>query len=123
MKRTITYTIKGKDYEAELARVEHTHLGNEDHGILSVNVHFAGIGGSWEQGTGHYFADRPNRMFPWVCALLTFFGGTWEGIAGKECFILRESYSGPIVGLADKGGTDYLLFQDIRDEVQEGEDG
>lgn len=122
MERKTTITIGETDYQAELARVESTHLGFEDHGILSVNVAFEGIGGGWGQGTGHYFADRPNRMFPWVRALIVLFGVRWEDIQGKECFILREDCSGPIVGLASKSDNDYVLFETIREEVNQGEE-
>ncbi|WNT44269.1 hypothetical protein SEA_CANDC_57 [Microbacterium phage CandC] len=115
MERKTTITLKGVEYEAQLARVESTHLGYEDHGIFSVNVNFKGVDGGWGQGTGHRFADTPERLFPWVKMLVSFFGsfGKWEDIVGKECYVLRTSYSGPIVGLVSKMSDEALLFEDI----------
>lgn len=115
MERKTTITIKGVDYEAQLARVKGTHLGYEDHGIFSVNIDFEGVSGSWGQGTGHRFADTPARLFPWVKMLTSFFSsfGKWEDIVGKECFVLRRSYGGAIVGLVSKVSDEALLFDDI----------
>lgn len=117
MQKKLTIEIAGVEYEAQLATIKHTHLGKEDHGILSVNIHFAGVGGSWEQGTGHYFADTAEKMFPWVSAFIDFLG-PWESIPGKEVYVLRESYSGPIVGLVHKTSDDYLMLKDIQAHVE-----
>lgn len=112
MNRKTMIEYNGVTYEADLARVKGTHLGYEDHGILSVNIDFEGLGGAWGQGTGHYFADTPEKMFPWVKAFIDFFG-QWESIPRRECFILRESYSGPIVGLASKSDDTVLIFAEV----------
>ncbi|QGZ16773.1 hypothetical protein PBI_DEWDROP_126 [Microbacterium phage Dewdrop] len=117
MNRKTTIEIHGLEYEAELARVKRTHLGREDHGILSVNIEFEGISGSWGQGTGHYFADTPEKMFPWVSRLIDFFGA-WENIPGSECYVLREMYSGPIVGMVSKDEKRVLLVREVSDDVQ-----
>lgn len=115
MERKTTITIGDTEYEAQLARVKATHLGYEDHGIFSLNIAFEGVHGSWGQGTGHRIIESPEAMFHWVKLLVSFFGsfGKWEDIAGKECFVLRESYSGPIVGLVSKVKDEALLFSEI----------
>ena len=118
-----TFQHDGKSYVAKLARVTDTHIGYEDHGILSINIQFEGVGGGWGQGTGHRFADRPNRMFPWVKAFIDFFGkyGTWEAIKGQEVYILSEDGFGAIEGLAHKTEDRVLLFHVVEAEVLAGE--
>ncbi|QNJ56013.1 hypothetical protein SEA_RASPUTIA_123 [Microbacterium phage Rasputia] len=111
----------GFEFEAELAVVTKTHLGFEDHGIFSWNIDFKGVAGSWGQGTGHRFATDPFIMHTVVTFITEFFGkyGTWEAITGREVFILRESYSGPIVGLAAKDDADNVfLFSELEDLIE-----
>ncbi|QJD53281.1 hypothetical protein SEA_TEMPO_58 [Microbacterium phage Tempo] len=119
MERKTTITIGDTEYEAQLARVKETHLGYEDHGIFSLNIAFEGVHGSWGQGTGHRSIESPEAMFHWVKLLVAFFGSyaKWEDIAGKECFVLRESYSGPIVGLVSKVKDEALIFSEVDAQI------
>lgn len=110
-------THKGVKYPAQLARVKRTKLGYEDHGILSVSLEFEGLNGSWGQGMGAFFADKPEKMFPWVRSLIDFFGGDWESIVGKEVFLfLGEDRR--IAGLAQRSGNDVLLVEEVLQEIR-----
>lgn len=73
-----------RNVEEEIARIESTHLGFEDHGIFSITVRFEGDG--WGQGFGPIFFREDV-----VKAILKACGtSTWEGLKGRVVFVLRD---------------------------------
>jgi hypothetical protein len=92
--------------DKQLARVESTHLGFEDHGVYSVNVAFTGAG--WGQGTGHYAITQrgedgeQHAANGWgvefiVRMLQACSCSRWEDLPGSVVWIIREA--GRIVGV------------------------
>ncbi len=88
------------DRERELARVESTHLGLEDHGVYTLNVNFRGK--TWGQGIGHYVVSQRGDDgqqhavngygMEFVIRLLSACSVTrWEDLPGALCWIVREN--------------------------------
>lgn len=103
-----TATIEGVEYQAELGTVSGTFIGFEDHGIFAWNIDFtfAGTG----QGTGMRTLDAEYGL-PQIQEILKMVGGgTWETLKGKSLLVLRQSYHGPIRGLANPHTEKYVLF-------------
>jgi hypothetical protein len=104
--------IDGVEYEAQEAVVYEAHLGLEpDHGIFTINIDFRGVASGWGQGTGHY-AQNEASLYRWVKELTNLLG-PWQQMKGREVWVLRTSYSGPIVGLASKNSSDYVMIADL----------
>lgn len=104
----------GTTYSAELATVERTHLGFEDHGILAIGVTFKGQ--SWSQGDGLRGASD-GFAESYIRAVLPVYGvSTWEDIAGREVFVLRgeNDSHGAILGLASKTGDRVVILSEIK---------
>lgn len=114
-------TIDGAAYQAELASVESTHLGYEDHGIGTAILTFTGPG--WRQaneprGLSDYDKETKRQRgtaygFDVVLRVIEVLGvDAWEKIAGKRVYVLRVDGRGPIVGIANPDKPErHLLFK------------
>lgn len=93
----------------ELAKIESTFLGFEDHGILTayVNVNY----GSASQGIGGY--DLRDKAGPFIDRLLKACGVTsWEKLVGRTIYVLSEG--GRVVGicpLPTEPGTAFIFSE------------
>lgn len=118
----------------EIAKVEKTMLGFEDHGIMTCFLHLS-FGGSG-QGAGGYALDEPRRDasdkflgrygtsygMEWVIRAIKACGvDTWEQIKGRTVLALREGedrFNGKLVGLkplpTERGET--FIFADLAAE-------
>lgn len=94
----------------EIAKIESTHIGIEDHGLFTVNVNFSG--GSWGQGTGHIMlGEEAELLGRFVQGFIKAVGvDSWEGLKGRTVFVLRDgdSLASRIVGIenlpTERGG-------------------
>jgi hypothetical protein len=105
-----TITIDGIEYVAELATVESTHLGYEDHGIGTATLRFAGPawGQSNEARCLSTFDKEAQRQrgtalgFDFVLRVIDVFGcETWERVKGQRVYVLRTEPYGRIEGIAN----------------------
>lgn len=121
----IVVTHEGVTYSAQVATIEGTHLGPEDHGMWTANLTCVGVG--WGQGAGGYSLDTPadderfNRRIgtafgmDQIIAIVEAVGcGKWERLPGSRCLILRDGtgggWSGTIKGIADINAERVLIF-------------
>ena len=98
--RTILIEHRGTTYYAKVARIKSTHLGTEDHGILTAYLHVEGDG--WGIGVGGYGLDtydeeRKERV-PTAYGLdhivqmaRTVGASSWEKLPGREVLVLFDS--------------------------------
>lgn len=103
MARTITVEHNGSTYYGKVARITSTHLGGEDHGILTAYLHCEGDG--WGIGVGGYGLDQPVTIdgkfshreptaygFDHVVQLYRTVGAeSWEKVVGREVLVLFNS--------------------------------
>lgn len=124
MRITSTLYLNGVEYVAEIATVEATFLGREDHGIFTAQLTLSS--GSWGQVAGGYAldapSDRPRRIgtafgLDHIIAIIDVLGcGDWEHVKGSRCFAIRdEDQSSSIVGLADLTAQRALIFKQHAD--------
>jgi hypothetical protein len=75
------------DYTREIAKIERTHLGLEDHGILTGVLHVRY--GSAGQGVGGYpIADHAG---PYIERTLSACGvSSWEKLVGRTIYVLTD---------------------------------
>jgi len=110
----------GKKYAAEIATIEATTLGIEDHGVWSACLQLAGS--SWGQVAGGYCLDRPSTEGGSARRVGTAFGmdhimaivetlgcRDWEHVKGQRCLVLREDAYGSIHGIANLTGENVLV--------------
>lgn len=111
--RTVLVTHEGVEYRGQIAEIESTHLGYEDHGIYTWNLGFRGPG--WGQGTGHRAVDTPVQkdgkfshregcafgMQSIIDVLQVVGVERWEDLPHKRVIILREDDYGDVKGLAN----------------------
>lgn len=80
--------------EIRNARIESTHLGNEDHGILTIFLQLSYDRGS-SQAFGGYNLTMPGQLGFWVNQILKVVGvEKWEDLKGK--YIRVESDFGKV---------------------------
>jgi 3D (Asp-Asp-Asp) domain-containing protein len=125
----------------DIAKIERTMLGYEDHGILSCMLHVTY--GSSGQGVGGYCLDTPIRDADdnFVCRMGTAYGmefvarviracgvDTWEQIKGRTIYVLQDLEEGaPAWGTSRVVGIENLptergerfIFADLRDEFED----
>lgn len=109
----------------EIGKIADTHIGLEDHGMMTVSITLEGDG--WRQGIGHYRIgtwSEPIEDAGWVAEFIRRFtqaagAETWENLPGKRVKVLREgSFKGRIVGI-DKVPTfdgERFLFEEVMEE-------
>lgn len=115
MERKTTIEIDDVTYHAELATIERTHLGYEDHGIFAIGMHFAGSG--WGQGDGLRGAAGPFAA-RYAAAVIDVLGcGTWEELPGRTVYVLRADTYGPIVGIAHPLENRSLIYGSLAEPV------
>jgi hypothetical protein len=120
VKVTLTYDLA--EYIAEIAKVESTMLGPEDHGIWTAQLHLTGMTGGWGQSAGGFSLDEPQDgarrrgtafgMDQIIAIVETLGCGDWEHAAGTRCLVLREKAYSQIVGIADLSGERVLIFRE-----------
>lgn len=99
MTRTMTVTHNGVSYFAEIANIESTFLGFEDHGIFTAVLRLSGY--SWGQSTPGYALGGVGCS-RYIQGVLNGLGATsWEGLTGRRVLALREEPYLTIVGIAD----------------------
>ena len=103
MARQITVEHNGTTYYGKVARIKSTHLGAEDHGILTAYLHCEGDG--WGIGVGGYGLDAPVEVdgkfshreptaygFDHVIQMMRTVGAaSWEKLPGCEVLVLFDS--------------------------------
>jgi hypothetical protein len=111
------------ELHAEIAKVESTFLGYEDHGILTAYIQLSG--GSWGQSAGGLmFSWRPRggegeqfseAGMAFVSGVLRACGvDTWEKVKGRTVFALREQRFDKIIGLRPlptENGSEFLFSE------------
>jgi len=94
--------------EKELGKIEYTHLGFEDHGIMSFMIGFDF--GTSGQGFGGYALDNYDKEVEkrigtayGMEAIMRILRATgvekWEDLVGKVCWVYREEQRGNIVAI------------------------
>lgn len=130
------------EYDEQIAKVNRTDFGVEDHGILSINVDFE-FGGS-SQGTGGYSLDGPTKFSPfkgkypkdrvgsaWGMEflhrlMLALDVGEWSDIPGRTVYVLRAKGDtfGKILGIrplpTEKG--EEFIFDDLKVLIEDADD-
>jgi hypothetical protein len=102
MARQIIVEHNGSKYYGQIARIESTMLGQEDHGILTVYLNVSGDG--WGTGVGGYGLDAwvepEKRRVPTAYGLdqivqimHTVGVSTWEKLPGREVIVLYDTAS------------------------------
>lgn len=95
------------DLHAEIAKIESTFLGYEDHGILTAYIQFT-MGSSGQSAGGMMFSWRPpGEKEQFADAGMAFVSGVlrscgviqWEKLVGRTVFVLREKPYDKIIGL------------------------
>ena len=113
MNRTITVEHNGKTYSGQLAKIDSTRLGYEDHGILTANVYCSWSGGG--VGVGGYCLDQPKDRdardytrvgtaygLDQIIRILETVGvDRWEKLPGSQVIVLFEGRS--MLGSVSKG--------------------
>ena len=87
---------QGTERHREIARIESTHLGFEDHGILTafLQVTYGGAG----QGIGGY-AITPVAG-PYIERTLQACGvDRWERLVGRTVYVVTDKPSGRVLGI------------------------
>jgi hypothetical protein len=75
-------------YKREIAKIERTHLGFEDHGVMTgfLHVNYGGAG----QGVGGYSIST--AAGPYIERTLKACGvNTWEELCGRTIYVLTNS--------------------------------
>jgi hypothetical protein len=100
MTRSITVEHNGTTYYGKVAKIKSTHLGTEDHGILTAYLHVDGDG--WGVGIGGYGLDSwdevAKKRIPTAYGLdqlvqmfETVGAPSWEKLPGREVLVLFDS--------------------------------
>lgn len=103
--RTITIEHEGETYSGQIATIESTSLGFEDHGILTAMLHCSWQGGG--VGVGGFCLDQPKDKnsrdysragtaygLDHIIRLIETVGvGSWEKLTGREVIVLFKGKS------------------------------
>lgn len=127
MDRKISITHNGVDYSGEIMQVESTHLGVEDHGIVTAYLHCKN--GSSGIGVGGFCLDAPvtdddgkflrregtayglDHLMQFV---RTVGVSSWEAIKGEHVIVLyagRAGLGGMSVGIASLTGDRVFILK------------
>jgi len=124
MKRTTTIEHNGATYTAEPMIIKSTHLGNEDHGILSAYLRCEGdstgiaVGG---YALDSYDEEKKQRIgtaygLDHLLQILRVVGAeSWEKIAGRQVMVLfwaGDGWGSKAVGIAHPIEDRVLIFED-----------
>lgn len=116
----------------QIAKVESTYLGIEDHGILTAYVHVT-YGGS-AQGIGGYGFDQWDEVLKrrkgaafgteWIRRFLEAAGvDSWEKLPGRTFYVLRagNGWNAEVLGirpLPTETGKEFLFADLLAEEVR-----
>lgn len=103
----VTVEHNGKTYAGQIMQIESTHLGVEDHGIVTAFLHCRTEGQGI--GVGGFGLDRPVKVdgkfshregtgygLDHIVQLVRTVGASsWEDCVGKHVIVLYEGYAGP----------------------------
>lgn len=125
-------TFDGKRYTAVPATVKSTHLGYEDHGIMTTWLHCEGPG--WGQGVGGFQLDRRTEdakgkyqsqptvlLGAFVQETLKCLGkDAWEKIPGTRLHLLYEEGNryGAALGFANADLTKAVVLKSIVEQYK-----
>ena len=110
------------ELDAEIAKIESTFLGYEDHGILTAYIQFQ-MGSSGQSAGGLMFSWRPKgEKEQFAEAGMAFVSGVlrgcgviqWEKLVGRTVFVLREEPYAKIIGirpLPTEKGAEFLFSE------------
>jgi hypothetical protein len=136
--RTITVEHDGKTYSGQLARIDSTSFGSQDHGIVSAWLHC-----SWKSGgigVGGFCLDTPKpkdqRAAGDYTRLGTAYGldhlmqimatvgvETWEKLPGQQVIVLfedgRDGWGSTSVGIAGVLNDKVLILKQHADSWRE----
>jgi hypothetical protein len=131
MTRTIAVEHGGKTYSGQIARIDSTSLGWEDHGILTANLHCTWPGGGIS--VGGFCLDESTGTPDWarrgtaygldhVMRLMETVGVTaWEKLPGEQVIVLfdaepgRSTLGSRSVGIAGLFNESVLVLQEHAD--------
>ena len=120
--------------QKEIAKIERTALGTEDHGIFTAHL-FVNYGGS-RQGIGGYALDEwvgPRSSegrrvgtaygMEFVARIIRACGvRSWEEVAGRTIFVLRESdqWNAKVLGIENLPTEpgERFVFEDLLSEMR-----
>ena len=125
--RTITVDHDGKTYAGEIMRIEKTHLGMEDHGIVTAFIHCKAKGSGI--GVGGFGLDKPVRVngkfshregtgygLDHLMQFVRTVGvDSWEKLVGQHVIVLyagRAGLGGMSVGIASLTGDRVFILKD-----------
>lgn len=123
--RSITVEHGGVEYGGQIGTIKSTHLGGEDHGILSAMLHVEWSGGG--VGAGGYCLDEPTNRdardytrrgtaygLDHIMQIMATVGVTgWEKLVGKQVIVLfegRSAWGAQCVGIASTTDEDKVLI-------------
>lgn len=122
----MTVEHNGKQWFAEIMRIDSTLLGREDHEIFTAQLEFHSLSGAgiqsaggymlanWDEAAGHdvgtaFGMDQVIRIVD------TLGCRDWEHLRNSRCLVLRdpdEGKYGRIRGIASLGADQVLIFED-----------
>jgi hypothetical protein len=124
--RTITVDHNGKTFGGEIMRIESTHLGWEDHGILTAQLHCKGDGSGI--GVGGYCLDvttgppdykRAGTAYglDHLMRIMETVGvSSWEKLPGQQVIVLFEGVGSSLgrqsVGIAGMLNSEVLVLKE-----------
>lgn len=107
MTRAIQVEHNGVTYDAQVATIESTMLGFEDHGMFTGMLRFKGE--SWGQGAPAYILNESCGSY--VRTVLETLGlNEWEELKGTRCLVLRERRYDAIMGIAHLTAEDSVMI-------------
>lgn len=119
-RQTLITLDDGRKFEADLARIDRTELGFEDHGMFVFWLHCSWSGGSVGQGVGGFRLDDNKEYYNGVGLelikeVLRVVGvPSWEKLGYKQVLLLRslDDNSGDVAGIAHPIDNNYVIFRD-----------
>ena len=88
MAMKIMFEHKGIEYRAAIATIEETHLGFEDHGILTISLILNGADG-WGQSAGNRFLGNRETISPYLGLQMTAIMKVLGVLSGRTLRVSR----------------------------------
>jgi hypothetical protein len=84
------------EYLREIAKIERTHLGFEDHGILTAAL-FVSYGGAGQSVGGYDLREKASGFVLGVLKACNV--ETWEQVKGRTVYVLRDPETRRVEGI------------------------